>query len=198
VFRLKLRGRPATSADRSLGAQDRAWLQLRLRFMSLIVVLVAGLVSGVTAQPASAEPAGCAGPEGYGPWKATQANFSQRVGLNTCADPFQLGARIEFSPGSGFAYNHVQGCAVHWRLIMDSPDHIEFPEIVRSCTNALQTASFRSMNTATTWKIPSQYFYPRLHVNGYINIQAVSGYYNTWAYRSPYFFSHCLSPGNCA
>lgn len=116
------------------------------------------------AGPAMAEPSGCAGPAGYGKWRATQANFSQRVGLNRCADPFSETERT-------------------W----------VFREITRDCTAAAQQQGYFSMNTPTTWSIPRQpaYLGARFHVTGYINIQA-NAPYGTYPYASRYPFDQCL------
>lgn len=152
------------------------------------------LVVLTPAQSAHAEPAGCAGPAGYGPWRPTQANFSQRVGLNTCADPYQLGARVEFSANSAFRRQNVRGCTVHFGLVSETEPSWKWSEITRDCTTAVRLSASWSMNTDAVWHIPREprYLGARFHVTGYINIQANS-YYGTYPYASRWQFSHCLA-----
>jgi hypothetical protein len=165
----------------------------RLGAAAMSAVILLALATVATGQRALAEPAGCAGPEGYGPWVSTQASFSQRVGLNTCADKFQLGARVEFSPTSAFNASHIRGCSMHVGLVSETEPSWKFPEITRDCTAAARLGVPFSMNTATTWHIPSQPedIGARFHITGYINIQT-GVYYGTYPYASRYGFEHCL------
>jgi hypothetical protein len=164
----------------------------RIHLAALMSAVLLALLAVTSTRPALAEPAGCAGPEGYGPWRQTQANFSQRVGLNTCADRYQLGARVEFSPTPAFNRHNVRGCMAHFGLVSES-NSWTFSEITRDCTSAAQLGLLRSMNTATVWNLPRSpaYLGVRFHVTAYINIQANS-YYGTYPYASRWSFSHCL------
>ena len=162
------------------------------RWVLMLVPVVLVVTMLVPSRTAVAEPAGCAGPNGYGPWVHTNAGFSQRVGLNVCENRATLGVRVGFKPDRGFTGSHVVACTIHFG-VYDEDAKVSLGEQTRDCTAAARLSNSWEMNSlgvfSPIWSVR------RYHITGYINIRTAT-YYNTYPYASRYRF--CWNARECA
>jgi hypothetical protein len=151
----------------------------RKRIVAALIVAMTGTVlTAFGASPAQAQPAGCAGPNGYGAWVTTNATFKQRVGINLCASPEQIGARIGFSPLSNYLASHVVGCRVY--IVMSADTFHESHTQTMDCTGAAKLGRPWEMNTPAAFL---RYATGVYHFTGWVNLQT-SVHYDTYPYAS--------------